>query len=249
MQTYAIVLGPPHARIAASSGVTSVSLNTTSVASMISKGPSLATASTCASFVQSNGMHLGLDLDLDVVVVVVSASALASPRFFRFLPTGSNSAEFRRTFLSSSGMAFGWSVSTVALAPLAATASPSNPAPAPSSSTLHRDSPRLRFTGGDAHMRPMFSRMYCSRAYADSHTIPPHESCRLWSCSTTSSTSPARDEPLASFVSPSPSPPPRPSRASRSPTATVYRTHRALARSKKPSAAAAPSAPAPGTTL
>ena len=143
-------------------------------------------------------------------------SALASPRFFRFLPTSSarvsNSAEFRRTFLSSSGMAFGWSVSTVALAPLAATASPSNPAPAPSSSTLHRDSPRLRFTGGDAQMRPMFSRMYCSRAYADSHTIPPHESCRLWSCSTTSSTSDpsARDEPLASFVSPSPSPPPRP---------------------------------------
>ena len=218
---------------------------------MMSKGPSLATASTCASFVQSNGMHLGLDLDLDVVVVVVSASALASPRFFRFLPTGSNSAEFRRTFLSSSGMAFGWSVSTVALAPLAATASPSNPAPAPSSSTLHRDSPRLRFTGGDAQMRPMFSRMYCSRAYADSHTIPPHESCRLWSCSTTSSTSDpsARDEPLASFVSPSPSPPPRPSRASRSPTATVYRTHRALARSKKPSAAASPSAPASGTTL
>ena len=75
----------------------------------------------------------------EVVVVVVSVSALASPRFFRFLPTSSarvsNSAEFRRTFLSSSGMAFGWSVSTVALAPLAATASPSNPAPAPSSST------------------------------------------------------------------------------------------------------------------
>ena len=182
------------------------------------------------------------------------AMASASSLFFRFLPPAgasfpvdSNSDAFRRTFLSSSGIAFGWSVSTVALAPLTATARPSKPAPAPSSKTLHLDTPRLRFTGGDSHMRRRFRRMYCSRAYADSHTIPPHESCRPWSCSTTSS----YDVDALAF-SPSPliptSPPPAPS-ASSSPRATVYRTHLALARSKKPSAAASPSAPAVRTTL
>eukprot|EP00982_Pelagococcus_subviridis_P012937 31201-Pelagococcus_subviridis.AAC.1 len=162
------------------SGATKDSLKTTSVARTTSYGPNSTTSERCSSEVQSSGK-------------APTPRTRPSP-FFAFRATrvlscasaASRSApSFASTFFLSSGIASGWSVTMTFFAPSADATIPRSPQPAPSSTTSHRANLFPRAIARPSRAR---RRRYPARQNADSHTMPPQESCRLWSCRTRSST-------------------------------------------------------------